>query len=577
MNRNHILENPNDFSVEELYQAILEGVVTYEELYTIPEFGAKRRKQLDTLINGAEDDVWAKAQSVNTIETYQEYLDKYPFGVHVVEAKEAIERIKQQAEAERRREAARAEWEALPAYDIEAIRRYIKTHPDSPFLDEARQLIKALSKRAEEMDWNEVDKDDEYSLRSFIDRYPDGYYTAEAREILYDLLNPEPIDDLLEAISKIEEDTNDRDPIGHINNEVLSYLGRGKGATRLFMEEVRKNKNLLSVGVVRSLINAHPDLEVEFEKVVGRNFMRELMRNEPVIPLPEVNTPDKIERISTEFYFWGIPGSGKTCLMASLLTAANRKNVEDIKGFDMDGTCSGFAYLNYLMSFFRGGNNVFRLMAGNGQGSVAEMGFDLIDSKDKRHPITFIDMPGEAFKAMHKDLAGRSVNPFKSDLEVVEKLLVDGKSNNNQKVHIFVVEYGAHNKRDADGVMQNGYLQSATTYIRQNKIFEKKTDMICIIFTKADLVPGDPESYDWMRYLEENYYGFYNNLCNICKDNEINGGVPEMFWFSIGNVCFRNYCEYNEAATYEILNFIVDRTWKERGGRFGKLIRGVKK
>ena len=562
--KNQILSNPLDFSVEELYEAIQDGIITYDELCELQDFSSKRRNQLGALINGAEDDDWAKTQSSGTIDSYTMYMRKYPHGNHVVEARSAIENIRLQEEATARREAERTEWEAVPAWDIDAIRKFINAHPDSPYLQQANQLILELQLQEEESAWSLVVKDNVDSLYLFIQSFPYGIHVNEARQLLNDILHPMPIDDLLETIRNIEANKKIIDPIGDITNSILSYLDKGRRNTNVLMDEIRKNKNLLAEGVIRKLLSVRPELDSYLQDAVGANFMKALNnRYSQQAALPTVITPDKIERTSTEFYFWGIPASGKTCLMASLLSAANRGLVEDVKGMSPDVSCSGYNYLTYLMDFFSGEGNVLRLMPGNGQGSVAEMGFNLIDSKKHSHPITFIDMPGEAFKAMHKELAHDSNNPFKSDLDVVNKLLVDKTSNSNQKVHIFVVEYGAHNKKDADGISQQIYLQSATSYIKSKGIFNKRTDMICIIFTKADLAEGGPENFNWKDYLTRYYHGFYTNLCEICDTNEINNGEPVKFWFSIGDVCFRSYCQYNEDAAHKVLNFIVDRTWRQ--------------
>ena len=74
--KNQILSNPLDFSVEELYEAIQDGIITYDELCELQDFSSKRRNQLGALINGAEDDDWAKTQSSGTIDSYTMYMRK---------------------------------------------------------------------------------------------------------------------------------------------------------------------------------------------------------------------------------------------------------------------------------------------------------------------------------------------------------------------------------------------------------------------------------------------------------------------------------------------------------------------
>lgn len=552
-NRNQILNDVLSFSVEDLYEAIQVGVITYSELCELPDFSFKRRNQLSVLINGSEDDEWANAVSLNTIEGYQNYCSRYQHGKHFDDAQTTIDNIK-------RRETEKEKWDALPKWDIDAIKEYVTNHPNSAYVSDANKIIDEYNWKMDDRIWESVDKDDEYALKCFVREHNCNRHIEEAKCLLNEFTS---IEDLLETIRHIELDVSFGNPVQEIADVISEYINKSRGNRQRFLEALKKNKNLISVGVVKKLLDYEPNFSEQLEEVVGKDFLRALnSRYSQHTALPTVTTPLEISRVSTEFYFWGIPASGKTCLMASLLSAANNGHAEDVDGMDLDTSCKGYDYLTYLMDFFSGEGNIMRLMPGNGQGSVAEMGFDLIDSKGHRHPITFIDMPGGAFKAMHRENSRSTDNPFKEDLDVVKRLLVDNEHNKNQKVHIFVVEYGAHDKKDGDGLSQKAYLQSATAYIKKQKVFEKKTDMICIVFTKADLVEGGPENFDWEAYLEKHYNGFYTNLEAICKEYEINAGKPVKYWFSIGDVCFRSYCKYNEDAAHKILNFIVDRTWK---------------
>jgi hypothetical protein len=48
-----------------------------------------------------------------------------------------------------------------------------------------------------------------------------------------------------------------------------------------------------------------------------------------------------------------------------------------------------------------------------------------------------------------------------------------------------------------------------------------------------------------MKYMTKNYLGFYNNLLRIAKENNINRGKISIVPFTIGDVCFKDYCRFD--------------------------------
>jgi hypothetical protein len=219
-----------------------------------------------------------------------------------------------------------------------------------------------------------------------------------------------------------------------------------------------------------------------------------------------------------------------------------------------------------LINLFQNGE-VGTLMEGTSVDSFYEMGFDLVDNESKIHPITCIDMAGELMRCMFKANAGDPMSETDEVmLDTMTKVLIDNRST-NRKMHIFVIEYGAEN-RLYEGLPQRVYLEGAVSYIKNTGIFRKDTDAIYIMITKADKAKNATKD-TFTNYINEKYLGFYNGLEQICKDNEINKGKVEKLAFSLGDVCFQNYCRFNSRPAENVVNLILQRSASYRGGRRG--------
>ena len=159
-------------------------------------------------------------------------------------------------------------------------------------------------------------------------------------------------------------------------------------------------------------------------------------------------------------------------------------------------------------------------------------------------------------------------------LDTMNRVLIDNRSV-NRKMHIFVIEYGAEDRK-YEGLPQKTYLDGAVSYIKNTGIFKKDTDAVYIMITKADKVKNaDKETFN--KYIENKYRGFYNGLEQICKDNEINRGKVEKIAFSLGDVCFQNYCKFDARPASNVVRLILNRsacTRKGKRGIFEKIFRG---
>ncbi|MBO5267754.1 MAG: hypothetical protein J6B13_03220, partial [Muribaculaceae bacterium] len=120
---------------------------------------------------------------------------------------------------------------------------------------------------------------------------------------------------------------------------------------------------------------------------------------------------------------------------------------------------------------------------------------------------------------------------------------------------------------------QSTLLDGALRYIESTGIFARDTDAVYLMFTKVDRagVTGDALVETLRQYTERHYSGFYNGLTRICKDNEINGGVVERIPFTMGEVCFQDFCLFRGAAAALVVKELLRRSKSFKAGKLGKL------
>lgn len=106
MNRYFILDNPDDFTADQLFEFINQDIITLVELKERGNLDASKRRIIVALQSKGEkeeDDKWEAARYGNE-SILSDYITKYPSGKYVLEAKQKIDIFQQQrteAQAER--------------------------------------------------------------------------------------------------------------------------------------------------------------------------------------------------------------------------------------------------------------------------------------------------------------------------------------------------------------------------------------------------------------------------------------------------------------------------------------------
>lgn len=537
VSKQNILDNVAEYSAEQLVEYIQQGIVNFDELVkdTDGEFDAVKRKKVKELLDHADELAWERVQNEHTIETAQWYLDTFPNGAYRSQARSIKAEIEKQKEDE-----------------------YIQTTTDDA--------------------WILVDKNSSESLREFVKNFPNSNHVEEVNKLINQLLYDEIMgvnaDTLVSQIHNFQTDKNltieQKD--NNIIDAIEDYIKGNKITKNDFLVKLSDDHNLLSSGVVKRLINQGIILTSDLLNLgIEKAFIQRMFKGDSAITF---RTPEKLDRIhkqSTEIYFWGIPSSGKSCALGAILSVAASGRIA--KSMDPDTSSQGYGYMTKLIDLFQNGE-IGTLLEGTPVDSFYEMGFDLVDKENRIHPITCIDMAGELMRCMYKENAGDPMSD--SDIEMLDtmtKVLIDNRST-NRKMHVFVIEYGAEDRK-YEGLPQKVYLEGAVSYIKDTGIFKKDTDAIYIMITKADKAKNNSPSF-FNQYINDKYLGFFNGLEQICKDNEINNGHVEKLAFSLGDVCFQNFCKFDARPAENVVNLILQRSASFRGGKRGWFERKLK-
>ena len=432
--------------------------------------------------------------------------------------------------------------------------------------------------------WEEAKQKRSYELvKKYLADFPNGRHVGEALQLKKEL-RPVPgvgggpggrggIRILVNKIKEIPTFKNreyEGQIVDDVDAKILDVIEqfvkiRGIVTAEELLAELHKDINLLDAWVIRNLYEKEildyddlPRLGVDndfIEKLFGNNASAHFDKPDPI---------DMINMESTEVYFWGIPSSGKSCALGAILSAANSGEVA--KSMHPDVNCQGYGYMTRLSSLFRK-NRISVLPPGTPTCSTYEMAFSLVDDNSKVHPITCIDLAGELVRCMFKQNAGETLrNDEENALDTITKLLHDNRTK-NRKIHFFVLEYGAEN-REYEGLPQSIYLDAALNYIRNYNVFETDTDAIYLLMTKVDKtgLKGEELKRELGRYIRENYGGFYGALKTICETNEINNGVVDIVPFSVGTVCFQDFCKFDPVAANNVVRKLLNRSFATATG-----------
>ena len=521
MNKSKILDSVENYSADELVEFIKKGIVTFKELCeeTEGKFPVKVRKEVQEKLNGSEEEDWKKAQNSDDIKLLEQYLETYPNGSH---------------------------------------------------REEARKLKDELIK------WQNVNKKSITELKEFCKNNSSSRYCEEAKRLINEQIIGFDTQSLIKRIKRISTDNNLVNPREEIFKVVTDSLNKDKISCKDLLSMIQGDNNILGSWVVNSLLEeGYIDYADLISIGIDKRFITHLIEGSSRHGFLIPEKLEKINKLSTEVYFWGIPSSGKSCALGAILSVAKSGVVA--KSMTMDNDCQGYGYMTRLSSILQSNDEVCTLPDSTSIYATYEMGFDLEDNNNRFHPLTCIDLAGELMRCMYKSDAGEYIGEDEEEaLDTLTRILIDNRTK-NRKMHFFVLEYGAED-REYEGLKQDAYLDGALRYIERTGIFKSDTDAIYLMITKVDKAKANGKQLEEIlrKYISDTYKGFYNGLERICRKYEINNGKVEIIPFSLGKVCFQDYCLVDNKSAKGVVSKILQRSKGFQEGRLANVLKKIK-
>lgn len=520
---------------------------------------------------------------------------------------------------------------------ITAIKDYIDNNPFSAYKDKVEELKKQVVENelrklseADEEAWRQVSRiiaspyDPDYK-KAELEKYRISFESRE-QEILkilngidedkqteYRISFESRKQEILKKLSEIDEDEQIMPTIESVlknpNSDVIDFIRlvekypQKKEHIRNFMlNDMRDNPARYSREEMIWLINGKHDVvddiapvftpdEIVRSGVVSWNIMNHIITHPTDMSdrniaeneiKPETNFKSKAN--NTDVYFFGVPGSGKSTVLAGLL------NIQTFGDLTLNvltnGGHSGYMYASILKNYLR--DNLFPQSTkvylsdnpfvtadtkedSDENSNVGDKFIQIIDAElinhklGETHELSIIDMPGERTLAF-------AVAPAQEPMEL-DDLLGKGTSelfaNDNNKVFFFVIDPNPKREYVLPGgaiVRQADVLEALVTFIRKVPGLLSKVHAVHIILSKSDILQDANDFNSINKNILCDYEAFIRGTIALCAKQlgDVNvqcGRLPYLFTFSLGKVFPGNMNEYSKDDAGKILEVIAANTW----------------
>lgn len=284
------------------------------------------------------------------------------------------------------------------------------------------------------------------------------------------------------------------------------------------------------------------------------------------LPVSRLENPHS-EEGNTDVYFFGVSGSGKTCVLAGLMSLTGQLGFR----FDPKGPGGGGNYAMELRNYAR----TSMLPPATDQNYIQVIDGQINDENGHLHKISLIEMSGEKtaeFAAIENPTSLEDLGAGASGL----------LSNDNNKVIFFVIdptnEKNVQMGRDSNQwVMQSDVLSCVSSLLSKNKGLMKKVIAIHVILTKSDTL-GDYVDQNVIQDLlnSQGYQAVLEDIKSICEQYDINkqtGFHVGLYPFCVGKFMAGDVYTFDETDSLKILRVIQKNSVprRKKGGFFDSL------
>ena len=492
------------------------------------------------------------------------------------------------------------------------IHKWEQDRPVGNHVDEANKLyvvvddfILAYWRKIEENAWNSLDINNNNALGEYLKTYPHSSHKAEIDDLYWENINKEILKDVEDYIknpiftlhkndaevvkkSLVEwmrvKNLNDIFEVSNFikNNPESPFIDQAKILlVKLKQNEISKMQtapNAYEVGTLLRFINEgiFTKYELISQDVLTDGVFNTISDPDIMDGLPDIqqaidNSVPECKEGYTDVYFFGIPSTGKTCILMGL-SRANSLHINLAHG--------GGDYADALQQFIDAGLTVPQTK----MGFAATLEATINDRQsNSQHKINLIEMAGEDFA---KKIAGNQEHIY--DFDSMGTGVTDLLKNNNKKVFFLIIDPTTnvinYKRRDIVGYdeetgdpiydliqircnQQNLITKLVDLFAYEgNAEIMKKVDSIHVIVTKADLLGADTlERDDKALQIFNTRYGnnILDPLIDLCKEYNINvhnNYHPKLYTFSLGKFYVGGVYEYDSTDSNKLVNAIKNST-----------------
>jgi hypothetical protein len=479
-----VLANLGTYEMSELHQFIVDGEFTLEDYINSNRLPKAKQIELESLLK--EETEWRKACDSDTRGSYLFYISLYPQGKYISQANASIERKKKEEEEEK------------------AWNKCKQVCNDSENLPYESPVTEKIGAAIEARD----------SVSMFLTLYRSGRYSNEANGLFI---------------------------------KIMVNIAQLKGD---IIQDMKTNPNRYNANSLKQLLRGSV---ISKEDLFNEDIITEthltLFLNPPTFFMPQDDWKDlpPLPAMFTDVYFFGIPASGKSCVLAGMLFKALEAGVLE----PLIDNPMGLRYMNELIRCIEVGY----VPPSTSVDTVNYISFKLRGKQD--HPISVIEMSGEYFNKTYEKGTGQG----NSDGIYAKQFL----KNNNRKTIFFVIDYSAdiHATSISDAATQGAKLMYALQLLEQDGTL-RRTDSINIILSKSDLMPEGVDRKTTARmFIDMRYKAFYklaNEKCNKYGINRNNKYEARIIPFSLGRFMLGKTFEKNLDNSTELVNILLNDT-----------------
>ena len=544
--KDKILSKCNIVPVKTMVKYLRDGMITMKELRS-NGLTSEREEEINKEMISSEAVIWKKATKLHTPQAYNEYLTLFPEGKNADAAKDGLAAVE-------------SDWwnEISIAPTAESLNSYLAIYPNGQYVYDAKSLLN-------DIDWLETCRiNTQEAYISYRDNNP-GKHTKKISEILIgfnDATDWEKARMLNTTDAYREYVLNN--PSGKWASEAKKIINSRKGHDTL-LNGIQADKNYKSAEDIQRAVSDGTITRDELVQILGDEWTNEILSYNRPPDLPIYTSPIELQKGRTEVYFWGTPASGKTCTLGAVLSSAYTKGKLIKRGGALE-------YMDGLKNIFNP-TGISRLPNSTSNACIYDMNVDLKDEKNRRHPITMIDLAGEIFKCIYFSSQGIELDDDRQ--RILTTTFNYLKDRRNKKIMFFVVEYDGHDRvwDDNTNLNMSDYLDRCLNYLNDLKVISNSVNGIYVLVTKSDKIVCEykDQAIEAQKYVEKYFNGFWETLKEISKSC----GVKDLkvIPFSVGNVVAKQLCEYNGKYASLVINNICKKS-ESIGRSFLDFLRG---